>query len=53
MQQVGKIVMQQGLVVPLMFEPSIVAYNKQRVGGKVVAPIGICRAELAGLYIRK
>lgn len=53
MQQVGKIVMTQGLVVPLMFEPSIIGYNKQRVGGKVIAPIGACRAELAGIYVKK
>ena len=53
MQKVGKIVMEQGLVVPLVFEPSIIAYNKQRVGGKVIAPIGACRAELAGVYVKK
>lgn len=53
MQQIDQIVLKQGLVVPLVFMPSIVAYNKQRVGGKVVAPIGQCRSNLAGIYIKK
>ena len=33
MQQIDKTVIQQGLLVPLVFMPSIVAYNKNRVGG--------------------
>ncbi|MHB1582542.1 MAG: ABC transporter substrate-binding protein [Acidimicrobiales bacterium] len=53
MQQIDQTVLKQGLVVPLVFEPSIVAYNKQRVGGNVVAPIGQCRSNLAGIYIKK
>ena len=53
MQQIDKTVIQQGLVVPLVFEPSIIAYNKQRVGGNVVAPIGQCMSNLAGIYIKK
>jgi ABC-type transport system substrate-binding protein len=53
MQQIDKIVMSQGLVVPLVFMPSIIAYNKQKVGGKVVAPIGQCRSNLAGIYMKK
>ena len=53
MQQIDKTVIQQGLMVPLVFMPSIVAYNKNRVGGKVVAPIGQCRSDLAGIYIKK
>jgi ABC-type transport system substrate-binding protein len=53
MQRIDQTVLEQGLVVPLVFEPSIVAYNKQRVGGKVVAPIGQCRSDLAGIYIKK
>ncbi len=53
MQKIDKIVLQQGLLVPLDFMPSIVAYNKDRVGGKVVAPIGQCRSDLAGIYIKK
>jgi peptide/nickel transport system substrate-binding protein len=53
MQQIDKTVLQQGLLVPVVFMPSIVAYNKNRVGGKVVAPIGQCRSDLAGIYIKK
>jgi peptide/nickel transport system substrate-binding protein len=53
MQQIDKTVLQQGLMVPLVFMPSIVAYNKNRVGGHVVAPIGQCRSDLAGIYIKK
>jgi peptide/nickel transport system substrate-binding protein len=53
MQQIDKTVMQQGLLVPLVFMPSIVAYNKNRVGGTVTAPIGQCRSDLAGIYIKK
>jgi len=53
MQQIDKTVMQQGLLVPLVFMPSIVAYNKSRVGGTVTAPIGQCRSDLAGIYIKK
>lgn len=53
MQQIDKTVIQQGLLVPLVFMPSIVAYNKNRVGGHVVAPIGQCRSDLAGIYIKK
>jgi hypothetical protein len=47
------IVMSQGLEIPIAFIPEIVAYNKTRVGGKVVAPIGYCKANLAGIYIKK
>jgi ABC-type transport system substrate-binding protein len=53
MQQIDKTVIQQGLLVPVVFMPSIVAYNKNRVGGHVVAPIGQCRSNLAGVYIKK
>ena len=53
MQQIDKTVIQQGLLVPIVFMPSIVAYNKNRVGGNVVAPIGQCRSDLAGIYIKK
>ena len=53
MQQIDKSVLQQGLLIPIAFMPSIVAYNKNRVGGKVVAPIGQCRSDLAGIYIKK
>ena len=53
MQQIDKTVLQQGLLVPVVFMPSIIAYNKNRVGGNVVAPIGQCRSNLAGIYIKK
>ncbi|HXQ44403.1 MAG TPA: ABC transporter substrate-binding protein [Acidimicrobiales bacterium] len=53
MQQASAIVMSQGLEIPIAFIPEIVAYNKIRVGGNVVAPIGICKANLAGIYIKK
>jgi peptide/nickel transport system substrate-binding protein len=53
MQKVGAAVMAQGLETPIEFEPSIIAYNKSVVGGKVVAPIGQCRSDLAGIYVKK
>jgi peptide/nickel transport system substrate-binding protein len=53
MQEASKIAMATGTEVPLIFEPSVVAYNKSRVGGNVVAPIGSCRSDLAGIYIKK
>jgi hypothetical protein len=53
MRQASTIVMSTGTEVPLIFEPSVVAYNKDRVGGTVVAPIGECRSNLAGIYIKK
>jgi peptide/nickel transport system substrate-binding protein len=53
MQEIDKTVLQQGLLVPVAFMPSILAYNKNRVGGNVVAPIGQCRSNLAGIYIKK
>jgi peptide/nickel transport system substrate-binding protein len=53
MQKVGATIMAQGLETPIEFEPSIIAYNKSVVGGKVVAPIGQCRSDLAGIYIKK
>jgi len=53
MQQIDQTVIKQGLIVPVVFMPSIVAYNKSRVGGNVVAPIGQCRSNLAGIYIKK
>jgi hypothetical protein len=45
--------MADGLEVPIAYIPSAVAYNKQKVGGTVVAPIGNCRANLKGIYIKK
>ncbi|MGH9016408.1 MAG: ABC transporter substrate-binding protein [Acidimicrobiales bacterium] len=53
MQKASAYVMSQGLEVPVAFIPEIVAYNKTRVGGKVVAPIGFCKADLQGIYIKK
>jgi hypothetical protein len=53
MQQASQIVMSQGLEIPIAFIPEIVAYNKARVGGPVVAPIGFCKANLAGIYIKR
>ncbi len=53
MQQASQIAMATGTEVPLIFEPSVIAYNKNRVGGAVVAPIGSCRSNLAGIYIKK
>jgi peptide/nickel transport system substrate-binding protein len=53
MQKVSATVMSQGLETPIDFEPSIIAYNKSVVGGKVVAPIGQCRSNLAGIYVKK
>ena len=53
MRLASYIAMATGTEVPLIFEPSVVAYNKNRVGGTVVAPIGECRSNLAGIYIKK
>jgi peptide/nickel transport system substrate-binding protein len=52
-QQAVKDIMTQGLEVPIEFIPSIIAYNKNVVGGHVVAPIGNCRSNLTGIYIKK
>ena len=53
MQKASAIAMATGTEVPLIFEPSVIAYNTKRVGGTVVAPIGGCRSNLAGIYIKK
>jgi len=53
MQKASAIVMSQGLEVPIAFIPEMIAYNKTRVGGNVVAPIGVCKVNLAGIYIKK
>jgi len=53
MRQASQIAMATGTEVPLIFEPSVIAYNESRVGGHVVAPIGQCRSNLAGIYIKK
>ncbi len=53
MQKAGALAMSIGAEVPLVFQPAIVGYNKSVVGGKVVAPIGQCHTDLAGIYIKK
>ncbi|MCU1458727.1 MAG: transporter substrate-binding protein [Actinomycetia bacterium] len=53
MQELSKTVMAQGLEVPIVFQPRVLAYKKARVGGKVKAPIGLCRSDLEGIYIKK
>jgi peptide/nickel transport system substrate-binding protein len=53
MQQASQIVMQQGLEVPIVFVPEIVAYNRTTVGGNPQAPYGFCKANLAGIYMKK
>jgi ABC-type transport system substrate-binding protein len=53
MQEASAIVMQQALEVPIVFQPALIAYNTTRVGGDVKAPIGACRSELQGIYIKK
>ncbi len=53
LKKASAIAMATGTEVPLIFEPSVVAYNTNRVGGTVVAPIGGCRSNLAGIYIKK
>jgi ABC-type transport system substrate-binding protein len=53
MQKAGATALATGTEVPIVFQPSIVAYNKSVVGGHVTAPIGQCRSNLAGIYIKK
>jgi peptide/nickel transport system substrate-binding protein len=53
MQQAAGIIMQKGYEVPLVFERAMVAYRKDRVGGNVHAPIGACRSDLEGVFIKK
>jgi ABC-type transport system substrate-binding protein len=53
MQKAGALAMSIGAEVPLVFEPSLVGYNKSVVGGTVQAPIGQCHTNLAGIYIKK
>lgn len=53
MREADKTIMGQGLEIPIEFMPSIVAYNKSVVGGHVVAPIGNCRSDFTGIYIKK
>ena len=53
MQKAGALAMAIGAEVPLVFQPSLVGYNKDVVGGTVQAPIGQCHTDLAGIYIKK
>ena len=53
MQKAGALVMEEGLEVPLVFEQAMVAYSKDRVGGPPKAPIGACRSNLEGVFIKK
>jgi len=53
MQKAGALAMTLGAEVPLVFQPSIIGYNKDVVGGKVQAPIGQCHTDLTGIYIKK
>jgi peptide/nickel transport system substrate-binding protein len=53
MQKAGALAMAIGAEVPLVFQPSIIGYNKAVIGGPVRAPIGQCHTDLAGIYIKK
>jgi peptide/nickel transport system substrate-binding protein len=53
MQKAGALAMSAGAEVPLVFQPSLVGYNKKVVGGTVQAPIGQCHTNLAGIYVKK
>jgi peptide/nickel transport system substrate-binding protein len=53
MQKAGALAMAIGAEVPLVFQPSIIGYNKNVVGGNVQAPIGQCHTNLTGIYIKK
>lgn len=53
MQKAGALAMAIGAEVPLVFQPSLVGYNKNVVGGTVQAPLGQCHTNLAGIYIKK
>lgn len=53
MKKVSQLVMSEGLEVPIVYEPRMVAYSIDRVGGPPVAPIGSCRSDLEGVFIKK
>jgi peptide/nickel transport system substrate-binding protein len=53
MRKAGALAMSIGAEVPLVFQPSLIGYNKTVVGGKVKAPIGQCHTDLTGIYIKK
>ncbi len=53
MQKAGALAMSIGAEVPLVFQTSIIGYNKTVIGGTVQAPIGQCHTDLAGIYVKK
>jgi ABC-type transport system substrate-binding protein len=53
MRKASNLVMSEGLEVPLIFQTRMVAYDKARVGGTVTAPIGSCRSDLEGVFIKQ
>jgi hypothetical protein len=53
MKQVSKLIMTEGLEIPIVFQPRMVAYDVNRVGGTVTAPIGSCRSNVEGVFIKK
>jgi peptide/nickel transport system substrate-binding protein len=53
MRKAGALAMSLGAEVPLVFQPSLIGYNKSVVGGTVRAPIGQCHTDLSGIYIKK
>ena len=53
MKEASALVMKEGLEIPLVFEKGMVAYIKARVGGPVRAPIGACRSNFEGIFIKK
>jgi peptide/nickel transport system substrate-binding protein len=53
MQQASRLVMSEGLEIPLIFQTRMVAFNKARVGGTITAPIGSCRSNLEGVFVKQ
>lgn len=53
LRKINDLVMNQGLEVPIVFQPRVVAYSLDRVGGPPQAPIGDCRSNLEGVFIKK
>jgi peptide/nickel transport system substrate-binding protein len=53
MRKAGALAMSIGAEVPLVFQPSLIGYNKSVVGGTVKPPIGQCHTDLTGIYIKK
>lgn len=53
LRKINDVVMSQGLEVPIVFKPAMVAYSLDRVGGPPKAPIGECRSNLEGVFIKQ